>query len=105
MDSRFPQVVDIDVPALHKKVDNDKDEAIVITLDTDPSDDWVRLFREEVEQLRGKIVLADVSIEGRRISFFASSSDYRQLGEEIKRLISGVAYKLQKIRNARSRRI
>ena len=100
MDSRFPQVVDIDVPALHKKVDNNEDEAIVISLDTEPSDDWIKLFRGEVEQLRGKIVLADVSIEGKKISFFASSGDYRQLGEEIKRLISGIAYKLQSAHNA-----
>ena len=105
MDSRFPQVIDIDVPALHKKVDTDEDEAIVITLDTEPSEDWIQLFREEVEQLRGKIVSAAVSIDGKKISFFASSGDYRQLGEQIKQLISGIAYKLQRSRNAGSRHI
>jgi hypothetical protein len=99
VDDHFPRVVDIDVPALKSKVDHAVDEAIVVNLDGAPSESWIRLFREEVEQLQGQINLADVTIEGPKISFFASSSDYRVLGEEVKRLVAAVSYRLQRARN------
>lgn len=99
VDEQFPRIVDIDVPALKGQVDHAVDEAIVVNLDTAPSDSWIQLFRQEVEQLRGTMHVADVTIEGSKISFFASSGDYRALGEEIKRLVSGVSYRLQRTRN------
>jgi hypothetical protein len=76
------------------------DEAIVISLDIEPSESWIRLFREEVEQLLGQMNLAEVTIVGQKISFFASTDDYRRLGDEIKRLVAGTSYRLQRTRNA-----
>lgn len=85
-----PRLMGFDVPPLEKRVSHQRHEAIVATLDVIPSVEWVALFQEKIERLKGDLDLAGVTIKGAEISFFGSVGDARRLADKVTALMHEV---------------
>ncbi|GAA0920271.1 hypothetical protein GCM10009552_40900 [Rothia nasimurium] len=94
-DPQHPAVVGFEIPQLEAKVSHVTDLPVIALLNCEPSTKWVQLFRREVDDIRGKLGLADVKVRGNQVEFFGSISDTRALTEQLKSLIDDVGHKLR----------
>lgn len=87
---QFPRIMGFEVP-LSDEGSGSAVEPIVATLDVQPTENWTKVFRREVQNLEGALAEANLSIEGDRIAFYASAEDGRSLAMAVRTFVEHVS--------------